>query len=177
MSLQSFIFYMLNKSYLLFHSFVILILCGCYSFKGISIPPEANTFYVEDFTLRANNAPADINQRFAEALRTKVRNESRLTKAEVDPDIIFEGSVNVYKVEGTAPQEGNTVALNKLTIGVSITYKNVKGESKDDEWTQSFSFFRDFDATIDLNAVEDDFIEEIFEQLTENIFNKAFTNW
>jgi len=156
----------------------IAILSSCYSFKGISIPPEANTFYVNDFQLRANNAPAQIDQLWSEALREKVRNESRLTYDEQSPDIEFEGSITSYRVEGTAPQEGNTVALNKLTIAVSVTYTNNAGDGgDDDEWTQNFSFFKDFDATLDLNSVEEAFIEEIFEQLTENVFNKAFTNW
>ena len=161
-------------------SFTLLIglLSGCYSFKGISIPPEAKTFYVKDFVLRANNAPAQIDQLWSEALREKIRNESRLTYNEQSPDIEFEGSITSYKVVGTAPQAGNTVSLNKLTIGISVTYTNNAGDGgKDDEWTQTFSFFKDFDATLDLNSVEEGFIEEIFDQLTENVFNKAFTNW
>ncbi len=163
--------------YIVFTLFIGL-LSGCYSFKGISIPPEAQTFYVKDFVLRANNAPAQIDQLWSEALREKIRNESRLTYNEQSPDIEFNGSITSYSVQGTAPQEGNTVALNKLTIAVSVTYTNNAGEGgDDDEWTQSFSFFKDFDATLDLNSVEEGFIEEIFEQLTENVFNKAFTNW
>ena len=154
---------------------IVVSMASCYSFKGISIPPEANTYYVADFLLKANNAPPDVNQKFAEALRAKVRNESRLLYSETDPDITFEGSVSSYSVTGNAPQEGNTVALNKLTITVTIQYTNNTVE--DDEWNQTFSFFKDFDATIDLNSVEDEFIDEIYEQLVENIFNKAFTDW
>jgi len=166
----------LNK-YITF-TILISLLSGCYSFKGISIPPEAKTYYVDDFQLRANNAPAQIDQIWSEALREKVRNESRLTYDEQNPDIEFTGSIVEYSVVGTAPQEGNTVALNKLTIGVKVTYFNNAGDGgDDDEWTQTFSFFVDFDATIDLNSVEESFIDEIFEQLTENVFNKAFTNW
>lgn len=162
----------------LIYTLFIGLLVSCYSFKGISIPPEAETYYVKDFQLRANNAPAQIDQIWSEALREKVRNESRLTYNDQSPDIEFQGSITSYRVQGTAPQEGNTVALNKLTIGISVTYINNKGDGgKDDEWTQNFSFFKDFDATLDLNSVEQDFIEEIFEQLTENVFNKAFTNW
>jgi len=144
----------LNK-YITF-TILISLLSGCYSFKGISIPPEAKTYYVDDFQLRANNAPAQIDQIWSEALREKVRNESRLTYDEQNPDIEFTGSIVEYSVVGTAPQEGNTVALNKLTIGVKVTYFNNAGDGgDDDEWTQTFSFFVDFDATIDLNSVEE----------------------
>lgn len=152
-------------------------LLGCYSFKGISIPPSANTFYVKDFSMRAPSAPANINQRFSEGLRAKVRNESRLTYDDTKPDLEFEGSITAYNVAPIAPQEGNTVSLNKLTITVNVSYTDNTSTDKDAGWTQSFSFFRDFDATIDLNGVEDDFIEEIFTQILENVFNKAFTNW
>lgn len=155
----------------------VILLTGCYSFKGISIPPEVNSYYVKGFILKANNAPANVDQRFSEALREKVRNESRLIYNDTDPDIEFSGSITSYRIQGNAPQEGNTVALNKLTIGVSVTYGNYRGDSKADKWTENFSFFKDFDATLDLNSVEDEFIDEIFEQLVENIFNKAFTNW
>ena len=168
---------MRTLKYIIF-ALLIGLISGCYSFKGISIPPEAESFYVKDFVLRANNAPAQIDQLWSEALREKIRNESRLTYNEKSPDIEFEGSIISYKVIGTAPQAGNTVSLNKLTIGVNVTYINNAGDgTKDNEWTQSFSFFKDFDATLDLNSVEEGFIEEIFEQLTENVFNKAFTNW
>ncbi len=105
---------------------LISLLSGCYSFKGISIPPEAETYYVNDFTLRANNAPAQIDQLWSEALREKIRNESRLTYNEQSPDIEFEGSITSYQVIGTAPQEGNTVALNKLTTACAIlVYLNI----------------------------------------------------
>ena len=34
-----------------------------------------------------------------------------------------------------------------------------------------------FDASEDLQAVQDGYIADIFEQISENIFNDAFANW
>ena len=42
---------------------------------------------------------------------------------------------------------------------------------------QIFSFFFDFPANQDLSAVESQAIEEILDQLMEDIFNAAFSNW
>ena len=149
---------------------------GCvYSFKGISIPPDLNTFEVENFQLRALNAPVDIEVRFSEALRTKVRNESRLKLNTTDPDISFTGEVTRYAVTAEAPVEGNTVALNKLEIAVQVNYQNNRKE--DDKWTKTFSFFQTYDSTNDLQAIEGNLIGIIFDQLTERIFNDAFTSW
>ena len=148
---------------------------SCYSFKGISIPGNIETFTVIDFINVEPDAPLDIEISFSEALRSKIRNESRLRQTDLDPDIQFEGEVNLFRVDAEAPKEGNTVDLNKLTIGVSVTYVNNKDE--EDTWTKKFSNFRTFSSANDLVDVQDDLIDEIFEQITESVFNEAFTDW
>lgn len=148
---------------------------GCYGFKGISIPPDISTFQVEDFENSAPNAPAAIDQTFSEALKSKIRNESRLRLESNNPDIIFKGTVNRFQITSESPQEGNTVAFNKLTIGVQVEYTSTKNE--EDNWKQSFSFYIDFDSNADFQSQQDAFIEEIFKQITEDVFNKSFTNW
>ena len=165
--------HLISNSFLLFTAF--LLISSCYSLKGISIPSDVNTFYVEDFNTSARNAPSDINQVFSEALRQKVRNESRLQYSEIDPDIIFSGTIASFRVNSVAPTEGNTTALNRLEIKVKVVYENVKNE--EDTWDSNFSFFNDFDSTQDLLSIQDELIDNIFVQLTEDVFNKAFTNW
>ena len=155
--------------------FEIIISAGCYSFKGIAIPPNINTYNVENFENTAQSAPGDINQRFSEALRAKIRNESRLVYSEQNPDLEFSGSISGFTLRPEAPQVGNTVALNRLDIVVSVTYTNNTDEKK--SWKESFTFFRTFPSDQDFLSIQDALIAEIFKQLTENIFNKAFTGW
>lgn len=150
-------------------------LSGCYSFKGISIAPEVSTFQVLNFTNRVNDAPIDIEVTFAENLRSKIRTESRLKASETNPDIQFEGEITSYTVGYEAPKEGNTVDLNKLTIAVQVIYKS--NQNEDDTWSKNFSKFRTYESTTDLNTIQDQLITEIFDQITEAIFNEAFTDW
>lgn len=163
------------KHCLLFTLFIFQM--SCYSFKGIAIPPDIRTFYVYDFQFDANvlSAPGDLNQRFAEALRTKIRNESRLIFNENNADIEFSGRISSFIVQPEALQAGNTVALNRLTISINVEFKNTKDENKN--WNKAFSFFRTFDSTQDFLSLQDGLIREIFDQLTENVFNEAFTGW
>jgi len=152
---------------------------SCYSFKGISIPPDISTFYVEQFQNSTVNGPADIGQQITESLRDIVLRSSRLSYNDTDPDIEFVGRVNRFDVTSVAPQESDGgrfgSSLNRLQISVMIDYVNNKNE--EDNWSQSFSFFQDFESTEDLTSVQDELILTIFEQLTEDIFNRAFTNW
>lgn len=159
--------------------FIALIVTSCYSFKGISIPPDVNSFYIEPFTLRASNAPGGLQIDFADRLNNKINNESRLVYNDTSPDIEFSGSISSFRVSAVAPQQNAdglaTTAFNRLNITVAISYINNTDE--EDTWDQSFSFFQDFESTEDLSNVQDDLIDAIFEQILEDIFNKAFTNW
>ncbi len=159
-----------------FLCFVVCTLSGCYSFKGIAIPTDVNSYFVENFQNSAPQAPGDINQRFSEALRAKIRNESRLVYNEKSPDIEFSGTITGFRLTPEAPQAGNTVALNKLEITVSVNYINNNDEAKN--WkNKQFSFFRTFPSDQDFISIQDGLINEIFKQLMENIFNDAFTGW
>jgi hypothetical protein len=152
---------------------------SCYSFKGTNISPDVETFYIGNFRSTAANAPAEIGQLFSDKLRDKVLRETRLSYSESDISIEFDGTVTGYRVTSVAPtnDESGVVgsALNRLEVTVQVDYIN--NITEDDGWNQSFSFFSDFESNQDLTAVQDDLIELIFEQITEDIFNRAFTNW
>jgi hypothetical protein len=155
-------------------AYIFLYSC-CYSFKGISIPDEVSTYYVENFINRVSDAPIGIDVRFSEALRAKVRNESRLKYTEIDPDVQFSGVIMGYFISYEAPQEGNTVALNKLTITIEVEFKNNKKE--EEKKTKTYSFFRTFDRSANLTDIQDSLIKEIFDQMVEAIFNDSFADW
>ncbi len=155
----------------------VLNLQACYSFKGISIPPEVSSYYISTFENRAGNAPAGIAQLFSESLKDKIRNGSRLKFTEDTPDIEFDGSISSYQVRSMAPTAGNETAFNRLTISINVNFTNTLSENEEEDWTKSFSWFQDFSNDQDLTSNQDEFIETIFNQLTEDVFNHAFTNW
>lgn len=154
-----------------------LALCfsSCYSFRGISIDPAVNTYYVATFINNALNAPPALEQRVTERLREKIRTESRLVQSDVDPDIEFQGSVVDYRVTSEAPRPGEFASLNRLTIVLAVEYINNRVE--DAGFRKNFSFFYDFPATVALQTVQEEAIDEILDQVMEDIFNEAFTDW
>lgn len=153
------------------------LLTGCYSFRGISIPDGAEQVVIENFTDNALNAPPNLALEATEQLRNKVRDEARLKIVERNPNLEFKGTLVDYRVTAEAPRPGQFSSLNRLTIVVAVEYINHMDEN-DEGWKKNFSFFFDFPGATPLSAVEDQAIEEILENITEQIFNKAFTeNW
>jgi len=143
--------------------------------SGNSIPPEVNTFYVGNFKLNAQNAPATIPQTFAELLKDKIARESRLEFTDLNPDLEFNGSIQSYIVSAVAPKPDEQTSFNRLTIFVAVEYTNHLDVK--DNWQRTFSHFADFPTNQNLLTVQDDLITIIFDQILEDIFNQAFNNW
>jgi hypothetical protein len=148
---------------------------GCYSFRGISIPPTAETYYIDLFGVEATSAPANMGQDFTRELTDKVRNESRLKLSESNPDLNFSGSITKFQVSAINPEPNARVGSNRLTIDIRVTYEDEQEE--DNDWQQTFSYFVDFPSDRNLLDLQDQLIQEAYDQITEDIFNKAFTDW
>lgn len=148
---------------------------GCYSLKNANVSPDLKYFFVEDFRITARNAPATIDTDFQEALKNKIRNESRLVLDRTKAQILFSGAVSGYSVQSLAPEPGETVALNRLQITVTLKYEDIENEDK--SWDRSFNEYAEFGSNLILADVEDELLITIFDQLTENIFNEAFGDW
>ena len=167
-----------NMKRTLFLLFIGITFSSCYSFRGVSIPPDVKTFYVRQVRInlvQASLAPADSPERFMEQLRQKIRSQAPLEWDDTEPHIEFDCEITSYQVSNEANREGNEVALNKLSISVKANFYN--NNNPDEDWNKSFSFGVPFDPNEDLQAVQDGYIADIFEQISENIFNEAFTNW
>jgi hypothetical protein len=157
---------------------LILILSGCkvkYSLDGASIPIEAKTVSVGFFTNNTTLGTPSLSQRFTEKLRDVVSGQTRLALVSQNGDLQFEGYIADYNVAPVAIQSTDLAGLNRLTISVSVKYSNKFDVSKNFE--QTFTRFSDFDSKKTLSAVEADLVTEIYRQLTEDIFNRAFNNW
>jgi hypothetical protein len=148
---------------------------GCYRFVGIAIDQNVQTYYVAQFDNRANNVVATLAPDFTEKLKDKIRNESRLLYSDVDPHIEFSGSITRYDVSAEAPQPDEQIAFNKLTISVSVELVNNVIEEESKKFTKNW--YAEFPSDQNLLDIQDDLIESITDQLVEDIFTEAFTNW
>ena len=164
-----------NKWYFAVLLLLISLLSGCYSFRGISIDRNVTTYYVENFKNNATSALPAMEQLFTENLKEKIRTDTRLIYNDETPDIEFRGTLVDFRISSEAPQPGELVAINRLTIVLAIEFINHLDEEKN--WRNNFSHFFDFSSSTDFAAVQDEAVEAIQLQLMEDIFNKAFTDW
>jgi hypothetical protein len=160
---------------LLVLSVFIVAMAGCYSFKGISIPPDVNTFYVSLFEDQSQASIPTLPRDFTEQLKDKIRRETRLSYNDEEPDIEFHGAITGFRVQAEAPKADQQIGFNKLTVTVRVEFINNKIEKAN--WKQQFSYDEFFEPDQNLLDVQDQLLETINKELIDQIFNRAFTNW
>ncbi len=148
-----------------------------YSFSGASIAPDVKSVSIKTFQNVAPLAQPTLSQTFTESLKDIFLTQTNLTLVEKGGDLQFEGKITGYSVAPVAIQgnQVSTASLNRLTITVQVKFVNTKDVNQNFE--QSFSRFADFDASRNLASVENELTKDINSQLSQDIFNRAVTNW
>ena len=157
---------------------ICFIIIGCkvnYSFTGASIAEDIKTVSVKTFKSYAPLANANLSQTFTEDLKDRFISQTNLDLATTNGDLQFEGSITGYKVTSVAIQGNETAALNRLSITVKVKFTNTKDETQNFE--TNFTRFEDYESSKNLASIEDELIKDINDQLTQDIFNKAVSNW
>lgn len=165
----------IKKLSILFLFNITLSSCGFYSFTGADTG-SAQTFQVNFFQ---NNAPLiepglDIN--FTNSLQDLIQNQTKLSLVNSGGDLVYEGEIVEYRISPTTAIAGDRAAQNRLTITINVRFYNTTKEESDFE--QRFSFFFDYEGSeLLIGAQKDTAIAEIFERITQDIFNASLANW
>lgn len=150
--------------------------CGAYSFTGASVPEGTKTFQVNRFENNALLVEPGLERDFKLALEDLIQNQTNLSLVISGGDLVYEGEISTYRISPTTATSQNTAAQNRLTIGVKVSFYNTKKE--DDDLESSFSFFYDFPGSSQLiGAQKTTAHEEIFERLTQDVFNATLARW
>ncbi len=160
--------------------FVLLVSCKYYSFTGASIPEGAESVQVNFFVNNAANEVGSVfepglDRDFTNAVQEMLLNQTNLDLTNVNGDLIYEGEIITYAVSPMTATADETAAQNRLTMAVNVRYFNTRGE--DDDFEKRFSFFYDFDAAEQLQSIQAEAHEILFERITQDIFNESLAKW
>ncbi len=167
----------MKKLFFIFCSSLLLTLqsCGIYSFTGADTG-EAETFQVNFFQNNADLVEPGIDRTFTNSLQDLIQNQTSLSLVNNNGDLIFEGEIIEYYISPMSATAQNTAAQNRLTVAINVRYYNTLEPEKDFE--NRFSFYYDYPATTQLvGANLETAIDEIYNRITQDVFNKALTDW
>ena len=149
--------------------------CGIYSFTGTNIQSDVKTITIPFVEYKALRVNPSLSNDLTEALQDKFRKLTSLEQVDQDGDLELVCEVTGYDVKATAITAGEVAAQNRLTVTVKVEFTSRK--YPEDDVSQSFSAYEDFDATQSLDAVEGALCETIIDKIVEDIFNATVAQW
>ncbi len=153
---------------------------GCvprYTLNGSAIDYNIyKTISVSNFPIRAALVYPPLQQTFENELLDYITRNTRLRVIDGGgADLQMEGEITGYSLSPQAVTEDAYASKTRLTISVRLKYIDNKQEGKDVD--QTFSAYRDFDASEMLTDVQDELCQQISKELVDLIFNATLGNW
>ena len=159
--------------------YIMFILQSCsvkYSLTGASISPETTSFQVNYFQ---NNAPLiepGIERDFTNKLIDLLINQTSLELVKSKGDLVYEGEIVEYRISPTTATADNRAAQNRLTVAINIRFYDI--QDPDADFEKRFSFYYDYAGNVQLiGSQRDTALDEIFERITQDVFNASLAKW
>jgi hypothetical protein len=149
--------------------------CSVYNFTGTG-KIDAETFQVNFFQNNAELIEPGIERRFTLRLQDLIQNQTNLSLTNSNGDLLYEGEITQYRVSPMTATANQLAAQNRLTITINVRFVNRKKE--DDNFEKPFSFYYDYPANDLLSgSVLEAALEDIYERITQDIFNASLAKW
>ena len=152
-----------------------LMLSACYTFRDISIPPNVKTVRVNYIENKAPYVNPQLSPRLTDRLKQKINNQTRLSQIQAD-DAHYEitGVITDYRITTTGISNQQS-SINRLNVTVHIVFRNRLDEKANFEADITRNF--DYDANLSLQQAEASKGDDSIRNLTDEIFNRIFSNW
>ncbi len=154
--------------------FLLMGSCNIYKFNEATIPVDIKTVKVHYIENKARYINPQMSPKLTDKLRQKIIGQTRLSQTNSDTaDWDVSGYITDYSFS-TSAISGQQVVNNRLTIAVHIILiDRKKDEKKEHDVSRSFEFKGNQTFQQAENALSD----EIIRTLTDEIFNRLFSNW
>ena len=149
--------------------------CSVYNFTGTG-KIDAKTFQVNYFQNNAELIEPGIDRKFTIKLQELIQNQTNLNLTNSNGDLLYEGEIVEYRITPMQATASQTAAQSRLTISVNVRFSNKNKEA--DNFEKRFSFYRDYEgSTLPTGSVLNGYIDEIFERITQDVFNDSLAKW
>jgi len=169
---------MKKKNWLGLLVMVFAMVTGCsvrYSFRDAVIPADVKTVKVGFVENRASYVNPQLSQKFFDKIQQKIIGGTKLTRTNDDnADYVISSTITRYDATQTVGVSAQQATTNRLTVSLHVILKKNKS-NETEEFDVSRSF--DYSASLSLQQAEAQLLDEVVRTLSDDIFNRIFSNW
>ena len=149
--------------------------CSVYNFTGTG-KIDAKTFQVNYFQNNAELIEPGLDRTFTLELQDLILNQTNLNLVKSGADLTYEGEIIGYRISPMTATADQRASQNRLSIRINVRYTNKNKET--DNFEKPFDFFYDYPAEQQLTgSTLNSAIKEIFDRITQDIFNESLAKW
>ena len=148
-----------------------------YQFNGSSIDyTKVKSIAIETFPNRSVGFVwGPMESMFNNALSDIYANQTKLQQVARGGDLSLSGEITSYDQVNKSISSDGYSSMMQLKMTVNVRFENAKNHSEDFE--RQFSASREFDASQQLNDVQEELVTQMIDEIVEQIFNATVANW
>jgi hypothetical protein len=112
---------------------------------------------------------------FNNALNDKYATQTKLQLVSRGGDLLLSGEITAYDQVNKSISSDGYSSMMQLKMAVKVNFENTKNPNENFE--RQFSASREFDASQQLNDVQEELVTQIIDEIVEQIFNATVANW
>lgn len=137
---------------------------------------KVHTMQIVDFQNHAEYVYGPLATTLNDQMKDLFMRQTRLSLVNNNGDIVIEGEITGYNQFNEAIDASGYSSKVRLTLTVRVSYTNNTNHEEDFE-NRTFTAFQTYDASQLLTAVQDQLIEVMVKDISEQIFNSTVANW
>lgn len=169
----------MNRIHLAITFLLALAVSACtisYSFNGASIDyTTTKTIQIDNFPIRSAYVWAPMQSIFQNRITDVYANQTKLKQVKKNGDLQLAGEIVAFDQfnKGISSDGYSSQVQLKMTVNVRFVNNN----KHSDDFERQFSATADYDASQQLNAVQEELVTQMVKDITDQIFNATVANW
>ena len=133
------------------------------------------TIQLDDFPIRSAYVWAPMHSMFNNTLQDIYARQTKLRQVKRNGDLHLSGEIVEYSQINKSVSSSGYSSQVQLRLTVNVRFVNNKKHS--DDFERRFSATTDYDAGKQLSAVQEQLVQEMIDNITDQIYNATVANW
>ena len=166
-----------KKTTILLSLLILLTACSVtYKFNGSSINYEkVKSISIDKFPIRSAYVWSPMESMFYNAITDEYAQKTKLEVLKRNGDLQLSGEIVEYSQTNKAIAADGFAAQTQLKVSVNVRFTNNSNHNEDFE--RRFSATAEYDSSQQLNAVQEELVQEMIDDIVDQIFNATVANW
>ena len=147
-----------------------------YSFNGASIDyTTTKTIQIDNFPIRSAYVWAPMQSIFQNRITEIYANQTKLKQVKKNGDLQLAGEIVAFDQFNKGISSSGYSSQVQLKMTVNVRFVNNKKHT--DDFERQFTATAEYDASQQLNAVQEELVTQMVKDIVDQIFNATVANW